>query len=260
MKKNNNAAQIIKNIINKGAMMNATEEQTLVNTAKHGNVETRIAARNALYTAYEGEIKKAHATSARGLNPNKFGRGYNKKGYEYEADSGRIFEVFTAALDKYDPSLVDMTKIKNTNPFLSYMKYELNHRAMDEVRKDTTYYDRVSLFSELSNRLSKGEDDGDEILEAAFNRDEIYDADAVEFAEEEKRQAVRQLISVTDEGSVERETLENFLEALGYEKKVIPAIAKKMKLSKPTVYKYIDRALEKLPKRMAQDFRDLLAA
>lgn len=260
MKKNNTAAQSMNQNINKGAMMNATQELALVTAAKAGDIATR----NELFYAYETDIKKAHATSARGKNPKKFGKGYNKKGYDYVADSGRLFEVFTAALEKFDPSLVDMSKIKNVNPFLSYLKYEINHRALDEVRKETTYFERTTTFSELSKLLSKSvkdkDLDGSELMEAKFNRSEIYDGESADRREEEMQQVTRQLISLSDEGSMERKTLETFLEVLGYEKNVIPAIAAKMHVSKPTVYKYIDLALAKLPTRMAQEFRDLLAA
>lgn len=250
--------------------LTVNEELNLVASAKAGD----ITARDRLYMAYAGEIETFHNQSAVGLTPKKFGRGRNEFGCTYEADCGRVFQVFTNALESFDCNKVDLSAFHHINPFLSYLKYEITHRALDEVRKEDTYRKRYTTMSDLKkNAQNRYDQDGDnapnddDLMAALYNSSECvgehgfdYDYNADDQRNAQLKMMTNTIIELCPRDSMEYKTLTNFLAALGYADNVIPEVAARMSVSKPTIYKYINSALKKVPAKMAQEFRDALAA
>lgn len=272
MKQNKNTTAAKNNNQNtaKGASMNAAQELALVSAAKNGSIN----ARDTLFLAYQDEIISTHTFSACGTNPTKFGKGRNKYGHSYEEDSGRIFEVFVNALDKFDPSLVNMSSFTKTTPFLSYLKYEISHRAMDVARSESVYRDRHTLMSDLVKNV-KGKERSindsrsdeeilnvaqEKALENAIVKTDLFDGNADDYKNLQLQEMTSKLISLCDKDSKEYATLVTFLDALGYAKNVIPEVAARMKTTKQTVHNTFKRVLAKVPTQMAQEFLDILKA
>lgn len=272
MKKNSTAAKSsLQTTATKKTALTADQEMSLVIAAKKGD----LVSRDRLYLANIDEIEKAHIHSAVGTNPSRFGKGRNRNGLTYREDSGRLFEVFVSALEKFDVNMVNLDSFQNTTPFLSFLKYEISHRALDKARSEQTYRERYVSMAEVTKNAGKGKEKANDdyrsdeellaiaqekALEHATDRSAVYDSDADDARNRQLSEMVDKMISLFPEHSKEHETLTNFLVALGYAKNVIPEVAARMKITKPTVYKYMDLVLQKVPAKMAKEFREALAA
>lgn len=257
---------------NKGAqvVLTTAQELKLVEAAKKGDFK----ARNTLYLAYEDQIKKSHTFSGMGTNPSKFGKGRNKKrGNLYEEYSGQLFEVFVRAIEKFDIDLVDFSKLQRTTPFLSFLKFEIANRAMDEVRKSRTSDERFVAMSDITKGAGRNKElsandyrSSEEIcgaaaekaLERVFDRSNVYDSAADDYHNLEIQEMVTKVISLFPKGTKEHTTLETYLQVAQSEDSVIPGIAERLHVTRATVYNTFKKVVERIPANLAEEFCDAL--
>lgn len=247
------------------------QELALVNDAKNGDV----AARDQLFITYIGEIEYAHIFSAVGTNPVAFGRGYNKHGMNFDSDMGRLFLIFVNALEKFDINMVDMSKIKKTNPFLSYLKYEIAHRALDMSGFKTKYRKRhVSVTEHLQKMRENDEIDGGTVftdddvfvdlieksLNKSFDKSDFYHSLADDLQNLQLHDMLMNIRRLFPDQSREQKFIATYLCVAKYENNVMPVVAKMMGVSKPTAYKILKNILDCIPPQMVSEYRCAFAA
>lgn len=235
------------------------QELQLVERAQNGDTS----ARDRLFFAYEDVIRKAHNKSDLGFGSATHGYKRNFFGRDYEDYRAELFLIFNKALRKFDPKRVNLARFSHDIPFRSFLKDFIRKRATDEKRKCSKNAKREKAMSFPENTgdsvsaldyISRNVPIENTVVGQTTQTGWVNNADIGD----NFRPIINILLDELPKGGKEGEFVKFFLEEAECEKKVMPAVAKKMGVSRADAYIIRKRISQKLPPKLREEF--LIAA